>query len=157
MTYVITLHLPETLYEHFRKRAEWSHRSLEAEFLDAIAAAASAEAEFSPGRIEAIEGPGMLSDEELWRLRLTADETVLLQAINRGFSSENWQHYATLKAKRQAETLTPQEQAELIALSDQMEEMNTQRMGYVVQFASLRQISVDALMDELGIKSSLLD
>ncbi|MEA2599898.1 MAG: hypothetical protein QOF89_890 [Acidobacteriota bacterium] len=85
--------------------------------------------------------------------RLPADEAALLQAINRGFSSKTWQRYTALKAKRRAETLTLQEQAELIALSDQMEEMNVKRMESVIQLARLRQTSVDALMDDLGIKS----
>jgi len=35
--HAITLHLPETLYERFRQRAEWTHRSLETELLDAVA------------------------------------------------------------------------------------------------------------------------
>ena len=39
----ITLNLPETLYQRFRQRAEWTHRSLETEILDAVASAASAE------------------------------------------------------------------------------------------------------------------
>jgi len=53
--------------------------------------------------------------------------------------------------------LTSQEQAELIALSDQMEEINVQRMENVIQLARLRQTSVDALMDDLGIKSPLYE
>jgi hypothetical protein len=89
--------------------------------------------------------------------RLPADEAALLQAINRGLSSEAWRHYASLKAKRRAETLTPQEQVELIKLSDQIEEMNVRRMEYVSQLARLRQTSVDALMDDLGIKSPLYE
>jgi hypothetical protein len=89
--------------------------------------------------------------------RLSAVEAALLQAINSGLSSESWQRYAVLKAKRRAETLTPQEQAELIALSNQIEEMNVQRMENVIQLARLRQTSVDALMDDLGIKSPLYE
>lgn len=89
--------------------------------------------------------------------RLPADEAALLQEINRGLPSETWHHYAALKEKRRAEVLTPQEQAELIALSDQVEKMNVQRMERVVQLARLRQTSVDALMDNLGIKSPLYE
>lgn len=96
-----------------------------------------------------------------WQLaatpRLPADEAALLQTINRGFSSETWHLYAALKAKRRDGTLTPAEQAELIALSDQMEEMNVQRMESVSQLARLRKTSVDALMEDLGIKSSLYE
>ena len=60
--HAITLHLPETLYERFRQRAEWSRRSLETELLEAVASATPAEAELSPELIEALEG---LADEEL--------------------------------------------------------------------------------------------
>ncbi len=89
--------------------------------------------------------------------RLSGDESALLQTINRGFSSETWQQYEALKAKRRAGTLTPQEQTELIALSDQMEEMNVRRMESVSQLARLRRTSIDALMEDLGIKSSLYE
>jgi hypothetical protein len=66
--HAITLHLPETLYERFRQRAEWSHRSLETEILDAVASAASMTDELSPDLIEALETLEQLEDEELWRL-----------------------------------------------------------------------------------------
>ena len=89
--------------------------------------------------------------------RLSADEAALLKEINRGLPTETWQHYGELKAKRRAETLTPREHADLIALSDRIEEMNVRRMESVIGLARLRQISVDALMDELGIKSPLYD
>jgi hypothetical protein len=85
--------------------------------------------------------------------KLSVAEAALLQEINRGLSAESWQRYSALKEKRRAETLTPGEQAELISFSDQMEELNVQRMERLVQLARLRKMSVDALMDELGIKS----
>lgn len=85
--------------------------------------------------------------------RLPVAEAALLQEINRGLSPESWQRYSTLKEKRRAGTLTQEEQAELISFSDQMEELNVQRMERLIQLARLRNTSVDALMDELGIKS----
>jgi dGTP triphosphohydrolase len=66
--HAITLHLPETLYERFRQRAEWSHRSLETEILDAVASAAYTTEELSPDLIEALAALEALEDEELWRL-----------------------------------------------------------------------------------------
>ncbi len=66
--HAITLHLPETLYKRFRKRAEWTHRSLETELLDAVAAGAPVEDELSPEILDAIEALEHLGDEELWRL-----------------------------------------------------------------------------------------
>ena len=89
--------------------------------------------------------------------RLAADEAELLRQINRGLPAETWQHYGRLKAKRRAEDLTAAEQAELIALSDRIEEMNVRRMESVIQLARLRQTSVDALMGDLGIKSPMHD
>jgi len=66
--HAVTLHLPETLYKRFQQRAEWSHRSLETEILDAVASAASEEGELSPDLIEALEALQQLADEQLWRL-----------------------------------------------------------------------------------------
>lgn len=88
---------------------------------------------------------------------LSAEETDLLQGINRGLPRETWHRYAALKEKRRAGTLSPEEQTALIALSDQIEEMNVRRMECVVQLARLRQTSVDDLMEDLGIKSPLYE
>jgi hypothetical protein len=63
--HAVTLHLPETLYKRFQQRAEWSHRSLETEILDAVASAASVEGELSPDLIEALEALQQLDDEQL--------------------------------------------------------------------------------------------
>ncbi|MCP4659087.1 MAG: hypothetical protein GY856_27070 [bacterium] len=75
--HAITLHLPETLYHRFRQRAEWTHRSLETELLDAVASATSVEDELAPELIAAVETLEELEDEELWRL---ARETVPREA-----------------------------------------------------------------------------
>lgn len=66
--HAITLHLPETLYERFRQRAKWSHRSLETEVLDAVASAASEDGELSPELLQSLEALDQMADEELWRL-----------------------------------------------------------------------------------------
>ncbi|MCB8943513.1 MAG: hypothetical protein H6658_07140 [Ardenticatenaceae bacterium] len=85
----------------------------------------------------------------------TADgetETTLLQQINIGLTPELWQQYHQLIEKRQAEQLTPAEQRTLINLSDQIEIANVQRMKALIQLSQLRQMSLDDLMDTLGIK-----
>lgn len=84
---------------------------------------------------------------------LPAAESELLQEINRGLPGDVWRRYDALKEKRRAERLTPREQTELIALSDRIEELNALRMERIVELARLRQTTVDALMNELGIKS----
>lgn len=84
--------------------------------------------------------------------RLVKREATLLQKINQSLSQIQWQRYRDLISKRQAESLTSEEQAELIALSDQLEEANAERITYVAQLATLRKTTVPALMKELGLK-----
>ncbi len=80
-------------------------------------------------------------------------EADLLARINRaGLPEAFWDRYRMLAAKRQAETLTRKEQQELIGLSDQMEARRVERLRYLVTLAEMRQTSVDALMDELGLR-----
>lgn len=66
--HAITLHLPETLYNRFRQRAQWTHRSVETELLDAVASAAPAEDELPAELVEAVEALDKADDEKLWRL-----------------------------------------------------------------------------------------
>lgn len=84
---------------------------------------------------------------------LSPREAEMLQQINQGLPSEVWQQYHELIAKRRAETLTPEEQASLIALSDQIEEENARRMEHLVELARLWQTPLEASIDKLGIKA----
>jgi hypothetical protein len=79
-------------------------------------------------------------------------EAQLLQHINQGLPAELWQRYNALLDKRRAETLTPDEQAALIALSDRIEAFNARRIEHLVELARLRHASLPALMEQLGIK-----
>jgi predicted HicB family RNase H-like nuclease len=69
---------------------------------------------------------------------LPLSETELLQQINLGLFAEQWKQYHAWIAKRRAETLTPDEQAALIALSDQIEQANARRMKALIELAKLR-------------------
>lgn len=84
--------------------------------------------------------------------RLSLREATLLQKINESLSQMDWQRYRELIGKRQDETLTPDEQVELIARSDYLEEANVKRIEYLAQLATLRKTTVPALMNELGLK-----
>ncbi len=79
-------------------------------------------------------------------------ESDLLLRINRGFSEAFWDTYRALIAKRRAETLTPQEQQELIGMSDQLEAWHVERLRYLIKLAELRQVSLDALTQQLGLR-----
>ncbi len=84
---------------------------------------------------------------------LSEAESRLLEQINLGLSQEDWERYHKLIAKRRAETLTHDEQQELIALSDRIEEANARRIEYLVELARLRGTTLDELMGQLGIKA----
>lgn len=80
------------------------------------------------------------------------NESELLQQINRGFSAQTWQRYHDLIARRQAEILTSEEHAELISISDQIEKANARRLRYLAELAQLRQVSLEIVMEQLGIQ-----
>jgi hypothetical protein len=85
---------------------------------------------------------------------LPQDEAALLLKINQGLSEPVQQRYDELIAKRQAETLTPDEHAELLRLSDQAEQMNAERIAALAALAQIRQTTVPHLMRDLGIDPS---
>lgn len=86
--------------------------------------------------------------------RLSPDESKLLKKINSSLSAIEWERYRLLLAKRDAEALNEQEQAELVALSDQIEEANALRMKAVAELARQRKATVPALVESLGLSSS---
>jgi hypothetical protein len=79
------------------------------------------------------------------------DETDLIQRINAGLPAATWRRYHELAAKRQAETLSPAEQQELIGLSDRIEQANAQRMRSLSDLARLRGTTLEQLLSEFGI------
>jgi hypothetical protein len=90
-------------------------------------------------------------DSRIAPARLSPAESKLLKKINTSLSAIEWERYHFLLAKREAETLTDAEQAELVALSDQIEEANARRMKAVAELARLRKITVPMLVEKLGL------
>jgi hypothetical protein len=86
--------------------------------------------------------------------QLSKREAELLLAIGQSLSQLEWQRYHELLAKRDAEQLTEQEHQELIGLSVKLEEANAKRIGYLAELAQLQGVSLDVLMDDLGLKPS---
>jgi hypothetical protein len=84
----------------------------------------------------------------------TSKESDLLKEINLGVSADTWTEYHILIAKRQAETLTEEEQQQLIEISDRLEVANVRRMKALIELANLRGQSLSTLMQELGISES---
>ena len=83
--------------------------------------------------------------------RLPREEVRLLEKINEGLSAETWQRYHEVKGKRDAATLTPEEHAELIALSDTIEAWNVRRLEFVAELARLREVPFPELVQQLGL------
>ncbi len=79
-------------------------------------------------------------------------EAELLQKINRGLPARFQKKYRELLAKRQAEDLGAEEYSELLNLTNQVEKLEAQRVGYLVELARLRQTNIADLMDSLGIQ-----
>ena len=78
-------------------------------------------------------------------------ESDLLQQIQQGLPEATWQRYHDLQAKREAEQLTPQEHAELIALTDRIEDWNVRRLELAQQLAARRGVSWQEIVAELRV------
>jgi hypothetical protein len=84
--------------------------------------------------------------------RLSSVEVGLLEKINQSLAQIQWERYRELIARRQAGTLAPEEQRELISFSDQIEEANVKRIQYVAKLAEVQHTTLPALMEKLGLK-----
>jgi hypothetical protein len=94
----VTLRLPTTLYERYRQRAEKTHRSVEAELLDAVTTAAPEEERLPQDLADAISDLETLDADALWR------------AARQTFPPEASGRLEALHLKRQDEGLTAAEQ-----------------------------------------------
>ena len=83
---------------------------------------------------------------------LPNNEAELLQRINQSVSPKIRQRIAELTHKLQDETITPSEQDELVGLTDLIEEADAERLQNLILLAQSRNVSVDALMIQLGIR-----
>jgi hypothetical protein len=84
---------------------------------------------------------------------LTSEETALLLEINRGIPPQLHDRYQMLLAKRDDETLTDTESTELLDVSNQIEAVGVKRIEALAKLATIRQIPLLQLMDDLGIQS----
>ena len=84
---------------------------------------------------------------------LSKDEAARLQKINQGLPPDVQHQYDTLIEKLQEETLTSDEHQELITMNDQIEESDAERVKNLATLAQLRNVSITALMKDLGIQS----
>ncbi len=98
-----------------------------------------------------------VSDVIALRARRNADslpkeEAVLLSLINQGMPVEIQGRYDELTEKRRSETLTLDEHKELLRLTALVERFQAQRVGYLVELASIRDTTLTNLMNDPGIR-----
>ncbi len=86
---------------------------------------------------------------------LMEQESELLLKINQGIAVDIQNSYNNLIAKREAETLTDEEYRELLHLTKQIEKQQAQRIEYLVDLANLRGITLNELMESLGIQTQV--
>lgn len=83
---------------------------------------------------------------------LSEAETRLLLKINQDLPPAARSRMNELIDKREAGLITPSELDELIQLTDQSEEIGAERLKCLIELAALRNVTLEELMRQLGIK-----
>jgi len=83
---------------------------------------------------------------------LSERETELLMAINQGLPADAQKRLNKLIKKRQSYTITEDELQELIQLTDQAEHFNVERLKHLVELSHIRNVPLDDLIQQLGLK-----
>lgn len=78
-------------------------------------------------------------------------EAELIERVRHPVPDDMQRRFSELIASREAERLTPLELDEFIRLSDQIEYLQAERLGYLAELARLRKRSVREIMSDLGI------
>ena len=84
---------------------------------------------------------------------LSQRETELLREIYREKRPGFQERFDLLNEKRRAFTLSPEEHQELLQLVDESEAFTVRRLEALGELAQLRQMTLPALMKQLGLKA----
>ncbi len=79
-------------------------------------------------------------------------EVELLETINQNLVEEVQDRYDELQGKLQDEAITTEEHQELLEMIDVVEQATVTRLQALVELSKIRQVSLDELMNQLGIK-----
>ncbi len=88
---------------------------------------------------------------------LPKNESELLLKINRPIPRGIQERYEELIAKRKSGILSELEYNELLKLTDQVENLEAKRLGYLKELALIRNTSLTELMEELEIQRPAYD
>lgn len=100
----VTVNLPGPLYERLARRATRTHRTVEAELVDAVAAVLDEPSELPVDMAEAVSALHLLEDADLWR------------AARQSLAAERAAEIEELHQKRQSEGLSASETETLATL-----------------------------------------
>lgn len=114
---------------------------------------------------QVIQGMSTLDNSELERVlsrlsillasrkteRLPAREMQLLKIINAGLSTEKQSYYEQLRDGLQSGSLSAKEHQDWLALTEQLEILDAERLQALAELAALRGVSLDVVMQQLGI------
>ena len=100
----VTVNLPGPLYERLARRATRTHRTVEAELVDAVATILDEPGELPADMAEAISALHLLEDADLWR------------AARQSLAAERAAEIEELHQKRQSEGLSASENEALATL-----------------------------------------
>jgi hypothetical protein len=101
--------------------------------------------------VKAIKFLESLSHEALQVLESSkpeADETTLLQIIQRRLSSEEQERLAYLRQQNENGEITDKEHQELLIYVDRIEQQDADRAEALIKLAQFRQIDLKVLIDE---------
>src|SRR5690606_37925332 len=84
---------------------------------------------------------------------VSQEVTQLLLKINQGLPSEVQKRYDELSAKQREETISQSEHEELLELIEQIAKLDAERIRLLAELARIRQTSLSALMEDLGIRT----
>lgn len=115
------------------------------ELLQGVARLSSRELEQFADRVQALRAHRRAPS-------LPKREAELLQLINCSIPAEARLRYDVLNNKLHAETISDEEHRELLGLIEQVKQSDVERLRNLVELAQLRQLSLDELMDQLGLR-----
>lgn len=124
---VVTLEVSPELESRLKRAAQFSGQDTAGFILDVLE---SRLAERKP------------RSEELW----------LIEQISKGLPEQTWQKFDELRQVAKAEEMSPDQQQELIAITDQIEAADALRLEHLASLAQLRGVPIAEVMLELGIE-----
>lgn len=114
-------------------------------------------AQLEPNELEQVVNKLLALQARQRAVCLSKTETDLLEQINHGLSQPARVRYDELATKLQEETISPSEHDELLRLTDQIEQADVERLRALIALAELRQVSLDTLMAQLGLRRATVN